>query len=166
MRHGFKCPSTCIRQTPLRLLITQFPDLAKQIFDKCLSTNLRTSTISGAENSTHGEAKRSTVNADDENFKISFNYELLDDSYVFMSSDDEKTVDEDDDSSLNNLVENDVWKKGSIWDENGKLLPKVQTYCEDSGIIKANHPLMIMVKEQKVVSFYKLSSLNWVFSFV
>ena len=29
------------RQTPLRLLIKQFPDLAQQVFDKCMETNLQ-----------------------------------------------------------------------------------------------------------------------------
>ena len=39
-----------------------------------------------------------------------------------------------------------------LWDENDKLVPEAQTYSESKTILKANHPLMIMVKEKKVVS--------------
>ena len=47
---------------------------------------------------------------------------------------------------------NSRWADGSIWDENGKLLPGAQTYSDNTTAVKINHPLMIMVKEQRVVS--------------
>ena len=40
----------------------------------------------------------------------------------------------------------------SLWDENDKLVYEAQPYSESKSILKANHPLMIMVKEKKVVS--------------
>ena len=40
----------------------------------------------------------------------------------------------------------------SLWDENDKLVAKAEPYSESKSILKANHPLMIMVKEKKVVS--------------
>ena len=40
----------------------------------------------------------------------------------------------------------------TLWDENDKLVPEAQPYSESKSILKANHPLMIMVKEKKVVS--------------
>ena len=76
------------RQTPLRLLIKQFPDLAQQVFDKCMETNLQTSAIegSGGGGSTGGGGgkQRITVSADDPQFRITFNYELLDDAYTYL----------------------------------------------------------------------------------
>ena len=33
--------ATGIRDTPLRLLIKMFPDLAKKVFDQCMETNLK-----------------------------------------------------------------------------------------------------------------------------
>ena len=79
-----------MRQTPLRLLIKQFPDLAQQVFDKCMETNLQTSAIettgSGTGSVGGGGAKgqRITVSADDPQFRITFNYELLDDVYTHL----------------------------------------------------------------------------------
>ena len=35
---------TGVRETPLRTLIKQFPDLAKMVFDRCMQTNLQSDT--------------------------------------------------------------------------------------------------------------------------
>ena len=43
------------------------------------------------------------------------------------------------------------WAEGVIWDDNGKLLSGAQTYTDNTTVLKINHPLMIMVKEQRVV---------------
>ena len=43
------------------------------------------------------------------------------------------------------------WAEGTIWDDNGKLLSGAQTYTDNTTTLKVNHPLMIMVKEQRVV---------------
>ena len=39
-----------------------------------------------------------------------------------------------------------------LWDDNDKLVPQAQAYSESKSILKVNHPLMIMVKEKRVVS--------------
>ena len=41
MKCEFKNPATGIRDTPLRMLIKSFPDLASKVFDKCMQTNLQ-----------------------------------------------------------------------------------------------------------------------------
>ena len=40
----------------------------------------------------------------------------------------------------------------SLWDENDKLVHSAKLYSESKSILKVNHPLMIMVKEKRVVS--------------
>ena len=86
MKHEYISPSNKMRQTPLRLLIKQFPDLANQVFDKCMGTNLQTSAIdsSSSASGSGGSKQRITVSADDPQFRITFNYELLDDAYTTM----------------------------------------------------------------------------------
>ena len=87
MKHEYISPSNKMMQTPLRLLIKQFPDLASQVFDKCMETNLQTSAIdssSSASGSGGGSKQRITVSADDPQFRITFNYELLDDAYTYI----------------------------------------------------------------------------------
>ena len=39
----------------------------------------------------------------------------------------------------------------SVWDENDQLVPEAQKYSESTSVLKVNHPLMIMVKEKRVV---------------
>ena len=39
----------------------------------------------------------------------------------------------------------------SVWDESDRLVPEAQLYSDSSSVLKINHPLMIMVKEQRVV---------------
>ena len=39
----------------------------------------------------------------------------------------------------------------SLWDENDKLVPEAQMYSDSKAVLKINHPLMIMVKEKRVV---------------
>lgn len=49
-------------------------------------------------------------------------------------------------------------QEGTIWDDSGKLLSGAQTYTDNTTVLKVNHPLMIMVKEQRVVSDQFLNS--------
>lgn len=44
MKSSFVSEVTQVRETPLRLLIKQFPDLTKRVFDRCMITNLQTDT--------------------------------------------------------------------------------------------------------------------------
>ena len=47
---------------------------------------------------------------------------------------------------------NGVNGEASLWDENDKLVHSAKLYSESKSILKVNHPLMIMVKEKRVVS--------------
>ena len=40
----------------------------------------------------------------------------------------------------------------TVWDENDKLTSEAKTYSDSKAVLKINHPLMIMVKEKRVVS--------------
>ena len=44
------------------------------------------------------------------------------------------------------------WAENDIWDENDKLVDTAKPYTDSTTIMKLNHPLMIMVKEQRTVS--------------
>ncbi len=41
LKSEFISPVTGIKDTPLRLLIKVFPELAKRVFDRCMQTNLK-----------------------------------------------------------------------------------------------------------------------------
>ena len=77
MKSDFPNAANGIRNTPLRLLIKMFPDLAKKVFDKCMETNLQ-------QISQDNTSKNRIISQEDERFKITFNYELLDDSYTIL----------------------------------------------------------------------------------
>ena len=47
---------------------------------------------------------------------------------------------------------NGLNSEASLWDENDKLVHSAKLYSESKSILKVNHPLMIMVKEKRVVS--------------
>ncbi len=61
MKSSFISPTTGVRETPARLLIKQFPDLAKKAFDRCLENNLR------SESKEYGKNRdaKETVTSDD-----------------------------------------------------------------------------------------------------
>ena len=61
---------TSARDTPIRLLIKRFPDLAKLALDRCLSTNLAT------KGKLSGESDN-LVTADHEDFTITLKYNRL-----------------------------------------------------------------------------------------
>ena len=69
-------------------MIKLFPDLAKRVFDRCIGTNLQTETKQGtvSDDQAHWKEqvgkKRDCVTADNEDFNIVFDFELLDDTYV------------------------------------------------------------------------------------
>ena len=88
--------------------------------------------------------------------EIEFNYELLDDSYTIFNKSGGKS------SSffLDNVLSPDAteypsydWHSMYLYDDtNEGLVPEAQPYHESSSLMKYNHPLMIMVKEERVVS--------------
>eukprot|EP00095_Tigriopus_kingsejongensis_P005747 maker-scaffold28_size608977-snap-gene-2.12 protein:Tk05747 transcript:maker-scaffold28_size608977-snap-gene-2.12-mRNA-1 annotation:"transient receptor potential cation channel subfamily a member 1-like protein" len=148
MKSAYISKVTGVRETPLRLLIKQFPDLAKKVFDRCMLTNLQ------SDAQQVQKAEQVTVSGDDPTFSITFNYELLDDDYCILDEDDPKGDDVSlslkmDMDHLANHKHESEWISTDIWDDNHKLLPEAQPYSKSSTILKMNHPLMIMVKEQR-----------------
>ena len=51
-----------VRETPLRQLIKRFPELAKDVFDKCVTTNIHSSKLKNQ--------KTKTVSPEDPNLKV------------------------------------------------------------------------------------------------
>ena len=51
-----------LRETPVRLLIKRFPDLAKVVFDKCITSNLHSSKVK--------KIRSKTVASEDPEFKV------------------------------------------------------------------------------------------------
>ena len=116
------------RETPMRLIIKLFPGLAKLVFDRCIETNLQTETKQASM------WKEDCVTADNEKFELIFNFELLDDTYV-MKNEDEYDYD------------GDLWQ----YDDFGRVSPKAVTYTWSKTDLKRNHPLMIMVSDNRMV---------------
>ena len=61
LRNGFVTEGGT-HETPLRQLIKRFPDLAKDVFDKCISTNIHSSNLNNQ--------KTKTVSPEDPNLKV------------------------------------------------------------------------------------------------
>ena len=118
---------TTQRETPVRLLIKRFPDLAKDVFDKCITTNLHSS-----ENH-----KGKSVSADSPQLKITMDYEFLDDTYSVLSE-----VDLDDENG-------GAGEENEVWDERGRLLSNAKPYDLSSNEVTRNHPLNLMVASQR-----------------
>ncbi len=162
LKSAFVSPITNMRETPLRQLVKRYPDLTKMVFNKCMQTNLlKASKVKTVDE----ERKETAVSPDDPNFSITFNYELLEDSYVLFNEDslsDSMSL-----SSLSTVSSSETnasgfngdgvsgvrpWFGSEIWDENShQLNPEAQPYSTSATILKMNHPLMIMVKEQRSV---------------
>jgi hypothetical protein len=81
----------------------------------------------------------------------------LDDSYTIFKKD----PGQDNDfffMNIENMIhqadhthESLAWDKTNLWDENDHLIPEAEPYASSSAT-KLNHPLMIMVNEERVVS--------------
>ena len=124
------------RETPMRLIIKLFPGLAKQVFDRCIETNLQTETKQASM------WKEDCVTADNEKFELSFNFELLDDTYVMRTEEGDEIVD---------YPEDDLWQFDDEYDDFGRVSPKAVTYTSSKTDLKRNHPLMIMVSDNRMV---------------
>lgn len=73
-----------------------------------------------------------TNNRDDPNFRIEFNYEFLDDMYA--------------DWSIKESTDTVSMMSESIYDDENHLLSTAKPYTTDTGVLKKNHPLMLMVE--------------------
>ncbi|XP_048240280.1 transient receptor potential cation channel subfamily A member 1 homolog [Haliotis rufescens] len=115
LRHSSLNLNTGHLDTPMRKLIRKMPDVAKRVFDRCLS---------------YGAQK----NPERPGYEITFNYEFLDDVYAnWLASKPETSSETGSNSDY------------GTFDEFGRLLTNVKPYTSDSNKLKMNHPLMIMV---------------------
>ncbi len=146
-------PVTDERETPVRLLIKHFPELAKKAFDRCVETNLQ------SQSSQLSKQTQNQVSADDPRFCITLNYELLDDLYCLFENDDDDDrstvidveVDDDEDDNAYNSHGQVAWAEGEIFDDNYQLVPQARPYTKSKEVLKINHPLMIMAQQERAV---------------
>ena len=163
--------SSSARETPLRLLIKQFPDLAKMALDRCLSTNLAKKGVLRGEDR---EKERMGVTAAHEDFTITLRYiytiwvshlllsslrryELIDDSFVIIEKQKDINIDQSvsvDDLwvSKQNTYQKDFQSQGTL--QSLVLNEKAETYHKSATVLKNNHPLALMLEEEQLVSIY------------
>ncbi len=75
---------------------------------------------------------------------------------LFHDDDDKISIQmsmDDDNHSLASAGHQVAWADGEIWDDSDYLVPEAKTYSDSATVLKLNHPLMIMVKEQRTVSW-------------
>lgn len=107
------------------------PDLVTEVLEKCIET---------------------AGQADDHNYEINIIFEFLDDTYHCKKKKDAP-------SSGTEVAENNARNKEdelkhpweNEWLTNSKLKADAFPYTTSSEDFKANHPLMLMVKEQRIV---------------
>ncbi|KAK3103049.1 hypothetical protein FSP39_016076 [Pinctada imbricata] len=114
MRNETPDIGTGCRTTPMRKLIKKMPDVAEHVFLKCMQANHR--------------------NPEHRDYKVTFNYEFLDDTY----SDWSEAGRSDPGSGT-----------GSVYNEDFSLAKSAKAYTTDSSELKKNHPLMIMVTSKR-----------------
>ncbi|XP_071505517.1 LOW QUALITY PROTEIN: transient receptor potential cation channel subfamily A member 1 homolog [Diadema antillarum] len=107
------------RTTPMRKLIKRMPDVAEKVFNQCLKEN---------------EFPR-----EHRNYCVEFDYELLDDMFSRWTQDVDDEIGSDSSSESSE----------SPFKDNGKLKDDAKPYTKDSGVIKTNHPLVIMVRSKR-----------------
>nr|CAB3267277.1 transient receptor potential cation channel subfamily A member 1 homolog [Phallusia mammillata] len=124
--------------TPVRKMIRKMPEVAEEVFTKCMRGNDR--------------------HVDHKNYQISFDYEFLDDEFSCTN-----WVEADDSMSEVSLNLNDLPLKRqlsmddlscySVYDENGRIVSDAIPYTRDSNLLKENHPLFVMVgaKREKLL---------------
>ena len=149
--------------TPLRELIRLWPDLAKKALHKCINNNLQSSKKSKWEQS-------NGVTPDDPRFEITFDFRLLDDT-LFFNMDEEKVPEEQTGMSNSNP---DVESIASVdkSDEKPILVEDSKEGAEEKAMksitrrmLRKNHPLMIMVNEQKKVLYVSTRTIVCYFDF-
>lgn len=134
--------------TPLRDLIREWPDLVNRALNEFIGDNLKT-----ASKENKSWQKWLEVTADSANFEISLDYTILDDTF---DNEIAKAEDENDtngvltaqDSNANDArIEIDDTSPIVSKEDPDKAEKKVAT----RSMLKKNHPLMIMVNENKKV---------------
>ena len=54
------------------------------------------------------------------------------------------------------------WSNMKLYDDNSRLVPEAEPYTPSSTLRKLNHPLMIMVKEERAVKDHSMSDFRGV----
>ncbi|XP_064627394.1 transient receptor potential cation channel subfamily A member 1 homolog isoform X2 [Lineus longissimus] len=114
LRNQTKDLATGMRNTPMRKLIRKMPDVAEVVFMKCTTANY--------------------ANPEHPKYKITFNYEFLDDMYAAWHE---------------GPVSDSGSSTGAFDEETKKLKPDAQPYTKDTSVMKKNHCLMIMVTSKR-----------------
>ncbi|XP_070568396.1 transient receptor potential cation channel subfamily A member 1 homolog isoform X2 [Ptychodera flava] len=116
MENATADPSTGIYDTPMRKLIRKMPDAAEKVLQRCTKANDKPIE--------HPE------------YKISFEYDFMDDMFTNWRHDD----------PISDAMSS---KSDSVFEEDGSLKPAAQPYSKDAMVLKKNHPLMIMVRSKR-----------------
>ncbi|GFO37455.1 transient receptor potential cation channel subfamily a member 1-like protein [Plakobranchus ocellatus] len=125
LRNAHRDPNTGHVITPMRKLIKTMPEVAKRVFDRCLS---------------YGQEK----NPESMQFEITFDYEFLDDSYAPWITQVIKRIDDgasEGGSSSGSSYGGD--------DDDLRLPPDAQTYTNDTNVLKKNSPLFLMIQTER-----------------
>lgn len=124
-RHGTKVPDT-----PLRMLIRVYPDLAEMVFNQCITVERPKS----AENKRPITLTKSLPWISGSNVK--FDYEFIDDAFYLFevpcSDESERTI----------------FKYSSVDDKN-KVKKLESPYASNGKVWMDNHPLMIMAQQRR-----------------
>ncbi|RUS77619.1 hypothetical protein EGW08_014619 [Elysia chlorotica] len=126
LRNAYVNPNTGFIVTPMRKLIRRMPEVALKVFDRCLS---------------YGQEK----NPESMDFEITFDYEFLEDVYARW---------------ITHNIQRQVTETGSDYtsstgstfsgeDDDVELSPNAQPYSSDSNVLKKNHPLFLMIQNER-----------------
>ncbi|XP_078001472.1 transient receptor potential cation channel subfamily A member 1 homolog isoform X2 [Glandiceps talaboti] len=107
--------STGMYNTPMRKLIKKMPEVAEKVLNRCTKTNQKP--------------------VEHPEYRISFEYELMDDMFSNWRHEDTTS------DALSSASE--------AFEDDGTLKENAQPYSKDSAVLKKNHPLMIMVNSKR-----------------
>ena len=115
---------TIVPETPLRMMIKTYPDLAELVFHKCVTKVKKPST------ELEPDPTSSSTKAD-----LVMDYELIDDAFLIQAPPK--------DSSSN------FYTYSQRVDEAKECVMFKKTYSRNAKVVMDNHPLMIMAKEEQ-----------------
>ena len=162
-------PAPLLRQSHLRLIIKHFPGLAKMALDRCMSNNLISSLLNKKQKNKQGQGQQqqqATTRADGEtagsrDFRITVDYTLLDDTFVMPKGEAESGDPEGGEKrvlwledrqklqSKKESAEEMLEEKSKSVKKTWKLNQDAIAYTDSASDLKRNHPLMMMVNEQR-----------------
>ncbi|PAA94850.1 hypothetical protein BOX15_Mlig019356g1 [Macrostomum lignano] len=126
------------KDTPLRKLIRKMPTIAERVFDKCVEIN---------------KERRAP---EDPDYRVAFNYEFLDDSYIRWSGTRGGVGggcgSKSDDSGSEGASDHSECSGSDIYDSSGRLKDSANVAATGGGAVRdslKNHPLMVMVKTKR-----------------